>query len=139
MLALCPWPYFHNTHQAHRHDFVRLAAAAMDIKSQVAGNPAVDSAGRIKHISFRPGDDAAPGVVISSLHDVDFFAQLRRLTDDFPRLARRGPYSFNSSQLGGRFEKVQRAVKVRVPEADQPGTPRQFVAGVAQETTLHLE
>jgi hypothetical protein len=26
-----------------------------------------------------------------------------------------------------------------VPEADQPGTPRQFVAGVAQETTLHLE
>jgi RNA polymerase sigma-32 factor len=37
------------------------------------------------------------------------------------------------------FEKVQRAVKVRVEESDQPGTPRQFVAGVAQEPTFHLE
>jgi hypothetical protein len=59
----------------------------MDVESQFAGNPAVDSAGRIKHEGSRPGDDAAPGVVINSLHDVDFFAQLRSLTDDLPRLA----------------------------------------------------
>src|SRR5215510_16614784 len=76
--------------QLQGDDVIRLAAATVDIEGQMAGNPPVDGAGRMEHERSWPGDEAAGFVVVASLHDVDLFAQCRRLADDLPRLPRRG-------------------------------------------------
>src|SRR5215471_11985773 len=43
---------------------------------------------RVEHKGAGTSQDATSRVVIGPFHDVDFFTQLRCLTDDFPRLAR---------------------------------------------------
>ncbi len=80
-------------YEVDRHDFVRLAAAAVDVEGEVAGDSAVNGAGRIEHEGPRPGDDASLRVVIRARHDIDLLAELGGPADNLPCLARRGRVS----------------------------------------------
>src|SRR5262245_13471734 len=105
--------------QLQGDDVVRLAAATVDIEGQMAGNPPVDGAGRIEHERSWPGDEAAGFVVVASLHDVDLFAQCRRLADDLPRLPRRGRIQ------GSRQSRVKMHAKTE-PQPLQAHTDRKY-------------
>jgi len=75
--------------QISRNDLVGLAAAPMNKCRQVSRYAAMQGAGRIEHESAFGRGDAALGVVISSLQQVDFLTQFWCSADDLPRFAGR--------------------------------------------------